>query len=101
MSIERAVQYIKGGFAFRAGRELGFRAPVWQKGFSEMRVLDAKAYLGIAEYIRNNPVRRGLVLEAAAFPHSSAHVGFELDAAPQGLKPVGFGIANGMAKAMP
>jgi len=101
MTIERAVQYIKGGFAFRAGRELGFRTPVWQKGFSEVRVLDAKAYLGIAEYIRNNPVRRGLVLEAAASPHSSAHGGFELDPAPQGLKPVGFGIASGMAKAMP
>jgi putative transposase len=24
LSIERAVQFIKGGFAFRAGRELGF-----------------------------------------------------------------------------
>jgi REP element-mobilizing transposase RayT len=32
LTIERAVQFIKGGFAFRAGRELGFRAPVWQKG---------------------------------------------------------------------
>src|SRR5713226_284703 len=31
MSIERALQFIKGGFAFRAGRELGFSAPVWQK----------------------------------------------------------------------
>ncbi len=31
MTIERAVQF-KGGFAFRAGRELGFSAPVWQKG---------------------------------------------------------------------
>lgn len=26
-TIERVVQYIKGGFAFRAGRELGFHAP--------------------------------------------------------------------------
>ena len=33
MTVEKAVQLIKGGFAFRAGRELGFRAPVWQKGF--------------------------------------------------------------------
>jgi putative transposase len=41
MTIERAVQFIKGGFAFRAGRELGFRAPIWQKGFSEVRILDA------------------------------------------------------------
>jgi REP element-mobilizing transposase RayT len=36
MTAEQAVQLIKGGFAFRAGRELGFRAPVWQKGFSEI-----------------------------------------------------------------
>jgi REP element-mobilizing transposase RayT len=32
MTVEKAVQFIKGGFAFRAGRELGFHAPVWQKG---------------------------------------------------------------------
>ena len=28
MTIEKAVQLIKGGFAFRAGRELGLEAPV-------------------------------------------------------------------------
>src|SRR5271163_2767066 len=44
-TIERAVQFIKGGFAFRAGRELGFSAPIWQKGFSEVRVLDAEVFL--------------------------------------------------------
>src|SRR5208282_1267505 len=38
MTIKKAAQLIKGGFAFRAGRELGFHAPVWQKGFSEVRV---------------------------------------------------------------
>jgi len=88
MTIERAVQFIKGGFAFRAGRELGFRAPVWQKGFSEVRILDADAFLRASEYIRNNPVVRRLVAEAAEYPYSSAHPGFELDPAPQGLKPV-------------
>ena len=66
-----------------------------------MRVLDADAYRRISEYIRNNPVRRGLVLEAAEFPHSSAGEKFEVDPAPQGLKPVGFEITDGMAKAMP
>ena len=40
LSIEKAVQFTKGGFAFRAGRELRFRAPVWQKGFSEVRILE-------------------------------------------------------------
>ena len=51
MSIERAVQLIKGGCAFRAGRELGFRAPVWQRGFSEIRIYDAEAYARIQKYI--------------------------------------------------
>jgi REP-associated tyrosine transposase len=32
-TIERAVQSIKGGFSFRAGKELGTRSPVWQKDF--------------------------------------------------------------------
>ena len=32
-TIERAIQFIKGGFAFRAGRELGIGPPIWQKDF--------------------------------------------------------------------
>jgi putative transposase len=101
MTVERAVQFIKGGFAFRAGRELGFRSPVWQRGFSEVRVYDDESYWRIREYIRQNPVRRRLVLQEAEFPFSSAYPGFELDAAPQGLKPNSVSSFNGMAKAMP
>jgi hypothetical protein len=72
-------------------------SPVWQKGFSEVRILDAEAYQHVAEYIRNNPVARHLVLQAAEFPHSSAHPGFELDLPPQGLKPAQRRVAIGMA----
>jgi hypothetical protein len=57
MTVEKSIQLIKGGFSFRAGRELGFRAPVWQKGFSEIRVQDRTAYVGIREYFDANPVR--------------------------------------------
>jgi putative transposase len=101
LTIERAVQFVKGGFAFRAGRELGLRAPVWQKGFSEVRIFDPEAYARVGHYIRNNPVARGLVSEAAQFRYSSAHAGFDLDPAPLGLKPARYGEAGGMAKAMP
>ena len=101
LTVEKAMQFIKGGFAFRAGRELGFRAPVWQKGFSEIRILDFEAYRQVGEYIRNNPVARHLVCEAAEFPNSSAYAGFQLDPAPQGLKPVPLSAAYVMAKAMP
>jgi putative transposase len=87
MSIERAVQFIKGGFAFRAGKEFGMRAPFWQKGFSEVRVFEASRYAKMREYIWNNPVKRGLVLHAEEYLYSSAQPRFELDPPPQGLKP--------------
>jgi putative transposase len=101
LTIERAMELIKGGFAFRAGRELGFNAPVWQKGFSEVRVLDPEAFARNSDYIRDNPVARRLVSEATEFPCSSAHPGFQLDPTPQGLKPISASCAGGMAKAMP
>jgi putative transposase len=101
MTIERVVQFIKGGFAFRAGRELGFRAPVWQKAFSEARIHDPNAFARTAEYIRNNPVARHLVNEAAEYSYSSAHAGFELDPAPLGPKPSISQHSGGMAEAMP
>ena len=101
MTIERAVQFIKGGFAFRAGREFGFLAPVWQKGFSEVRILDADAFLRTSVYIRNNPVARHLVEEASQFCYSSAYPGYEFDAVPQGLKPISLLGLVGTAKAVP
>lgn len=87
LSIERAVQFIKGGFAFRAGRELGFRSPVWEPGFSEVRVYDREAFGRIREYIAENPVKRRLAASPAEYDYSSSHGGFELDEVPLGLKP--------------
>jgi len=66
MTIERAIQFVKGGFTFRTGRESGFRAPVWQKGFSEVRILDTEEFQGVTQHIHNNPVVRGLVTCTAA-----------------------------------
>jgi putative transposase len=86
MTIERAVQFIKSGFAFRAGRELGANAPFWQKGFSEIRILDADAFQRATHYIKNNPVEARLVQEASEYPHSSARPGFELDPPPLWLQ---------------
>lgn len=88
MSVERAVQFIKGGFAFRAGRELGFKAPFWQRGFSEVRIHDAKSLGQVTQYIFQNPVKRGLAGSPPEYLYSSAHCKLELDEPPQGLKPV-------------
>ena len=34
-TIERVMQFIKGGFSYRLKRELGYLGEVWQRGFSE------------------------------------------------------------------
>jgi putative transposase len=93
LSIERAVQFIKGGFSFRAARELGLKGALWQKGFSEVRVLDEDGYEAHREYIYNNPVRAHMVERAEDHQFSSASAGYVLDAKPQGLKPFSFGAA--------
>ena len=35
MTIEKAMQFIKGGFSFRLKRETGYAGEVWQRGFSD------------------------------------------------------------------
>jgi len=86
MTVERAVQFVKGGFAYRAGKDLGFTAPVWQKGFSEVRVLDAEAFKNQREYIHDNPVRARLVDRAEMYPYSSARDLSQVDPAPSWLQ---------------
>src|SRR5437762_7337057 len=44
LSLERAVQYIKGGFSFRYGKEINQRREVWQKSFANHHIHDATDY---------------------------------------------------------
>ena len=60
LAIERAVQLIKGGFSFRAKKELGFCGEIWQKSFSEVGVRDRASFLLHRKYIEQNPVTAGL-----------------------------------------
>jgi putative transposase len=101
MSVEKAAQLIKGGFAFRAGRELGFGAPVWQKGFWEVRVNEREAFSEMREYIHSNPVRRFLAMANEDYLYSSSRPDFELDPPPQRLKALEQSASFGIAKAMP
>jgi putative transposase len=61
MTIERAMQLIKGGFSYRLKKEYGYMGEVWQRGFSETRVEDRQSFLRHREYIAANPVKAGLV----------------------------------------
>jgi REP-associated tyrosine transposase len=100
-SLEKAAQFIKGGFSYRAKKELKSNMEVWQKGFSDHRIRDAGDYLRHVSYIQQNPVRKHLCERAEEYPYSSAHPGFELDSAPQGLKPTLKEGPYGAAEAAP
>jgi putative transposase len=83
ISLERAMQFIKGGFSFR----LHAGGHVWQPSFTNHRVRDFEDYEKHREYIRMNPVRAHLSAAAESYPSSSAHGKVRLDPMPQGLKP--------------
>jgi putative transposase len=87
ITIERAVQFIKGGFSYRAGKELGMSREMWQRGYVDHRIRNAEGYSQHREYIRSNPVRAHLASAPEEYAKSSAFPGFALDPVPQGLKP--------------
>ena len=90
-TLERAVQLIKGGFSFRAKKELGFAYEIWQPSYYDRRVRDDEEYFAFREYIRQNPVKRRMVTAAEEYRYSSAWSGFQLDTAPRRLKPFSLG----------
>jgi putative transposase len=92
ITLERAVQFIKGGFSFRVKKELGLNIEVWERGYVDHRIRDENDYRGHVEYIWENPVVAGMVRSAEEYAYSSAHAGFEMDACPQGLKPEFLGV---------
>lgn len=80
LSLERVMQFIKGGFSFR----LKFRGPVWQASFTNHRVRDLEDLEQHREYIRMNPVRAHLALTPEEYPYSSAASALRIDQIPQG-----------------
>jgi putative transposase len=95
ISLERVMQFIKGGFAFRYAH-----GPIWQASFTNHRVHDLEDYETHYEYIRLNPVRArlartpesypyssALARTPESYPYSSASERLRLDPVRQGLKP--------------
>jgi putative transposase len=68
VSLEKAMQYIKGGFSFR----LKSKTDVWMRGFNESQILSADKFVACTRYIEDNPVRRSLATTSAQYPYSSA-----------------------------
>ncbi len=87
LTLERTMQFIKGGFSYEAGKRFGIRGEIWQKSYVDRRVRDAVECARFRAYIHQNPVRAGLVGAAGEFVYSSANPAFKLDELPQRLKP--------------
>ncbi|HUJ32433.1 MAG TPA: transposase [Candidatus Acidoferrum sp.] len=82
VSLEKAMQFIKGGFSYRAKKELNFNGEIWQKGYNERRIQDADDYAKAVEYVWLNPVKAGMALRPEEYLYSSARLREEIDPAP-------------------
>jgi len=90
ITLERAMQLVKGGFSFQLNKNLKAKRDVWQPSFADRRVRDSLEYAKYKDYIWQNPVKRQLARTAEQYPYSSAHPSFRgsLDPVPQRLKPI-------------
>ena len=68
VSLEKAMQFIKGGFSFRLKSTLD----VWMRSFNESQILTEEKFWNGVLYIEENPVRSGLAAAPANWPYSSA-----------------------------
>jgi hypothetical protein len=68
VSLEKAMQFIKGGFSFR----LKSKHDVWMRSFNESQIMTEEKFISCARYIEANPVRRGLVATPMDYCFSSA-----------------------------
>ena len=101
VTLERALQFIKGGFSFRAKKELGSSLEVWQTGFSDHRIRGIDDYANHVGYIHRNPVGRRLTENANEYPYCSAYPGAMKDDVPQWLKPLGQVAIDGASEDAP
>jgi putative transposase len=88
-SLERAMQFVKGGFSFKASRQFGIASAVWARGFTDHRIRDDNDFVVHRNYIHMNPVRRGLAEHPEQYRFSSAHSSYELDPLPSAAKAAG------------
>jgi len=82
LTLERALQLIKGGYSHRFGSEFGRSKEVWERGFTDHRIRDAQDFETHREYIHQNPVERKIVENACRYRYCSAFPGFKLDRWP-------------------
>jgi len=88
ITLERALQFIKGGFSHRARKERSIQGEIWESSFHDRRIRDLVEYENFRQYIAQNPVRGGLADIPEHYLYCSAGTLAELDSLPQRLKPL-------------
>jgi putative transposase len=78
ISLEKAIQFIKGGFSFRLKSKLD----VWERGYTNHRIIDIHDYTTHLVYTHQNPIRANLVSEPTLYLHSSANPNHQPDSSP-------------------
>ena len=78
VSLEKAVQFIKGNFSFKLKSKLD----VWERSYTNHRITDSQDYVTHTAYIHHNPVRSRLVTQPDLYPYSSANPLHPADSAP-------------------
>jgi putative transposase len=98
VTIEKAIQLIKGGFSYRLKKDFGYRGEVWQCGFSDVRIRDGQSFSQHRAYIAQNPVKAGLVDSAENWPYCYSYLAKKK---AQGLKPSSLLTLSGPTKVRP
>src|ERR1700736_1175782 len=88
ITLERAMQLMKGGFSFRLNKNLRVKREVWQPSFMDRRIRDSLEYQKFKDYIWQNPVKRFLAKSPEEYLYSSANSCFAMDSVPRRLKPI-------------
>ncbi|HEV2646702.1 MAG TPA: transposase [Acidobacteriaceae bacterium] len=81
ISLEKSIQYIKGGFSFLLKSKLD----VWERSYNEVQITTPDHFESTRNYIETNPVRAHLASAPCAYRYSSAGRPDLVDAAPPWL----------------
>ena len=68
MTIEKAMQLVKGRFSHRLSHERGCKGEVWKRGFTVVQVMNRESLEIHREYIAQNPVKAGLASNSEEYP---------------------------------
>ena len=81
VSLEKAMQFVKGGFSFRLKGKLD----VWMRSYNEAQIRTPEKFLACRVYIESNPVRKRMCHSPADYAFSSASDA-RVDPAPTHLR---------------